>query len=81
MSDFNRRGSRSKVSRDGKISLGLFRNLSCTVTDISNSGARISVGEEQDLPEVFSLRIDGVKRKRKAELRWRNGLQAGVEFL
>lgn len=80
MSEFNRRGSRSTVSRDGKISLGLFRRLSCSVTDLSNSGARITVDEEQELPEVFSIKIDGVNRKRKAELRWRTGTQAGLEF-
>lgn len=81
MSEFNRSGSRSAITREGKISLGWFRQLTCTVVDISNSGARIAIGEEQELPDTFSLSVEGIPHKRQAEMRWRNGMQVGVEFV
>ena len=81
MSEFNRRGSRNTVAREGKISLGWFRRIACEVVDISNSGARISVDEDQELPETFILNVDGLRKKRHAELRWRDGVQVGVEFV
>lgn len=81
MSDLNRRGSRRKIESSGKISLGILRRLSCSVLDVSNSGARILVDEQQSLPGSFWIRISGLPRKRKAELRWRDGEQVGLEFI
>ena len=80
MSDLNRRGSRRKIEGSGKISMGFLRRMSCSVLDVSNSGARILINEEQDLPESFWIRISGLPRKRRAMLRWRDGEQVGVEF-
>lgn len=81
MSELNRRGRRSKLEGSGKIALGLFRSVPCTVKDVSNSGARLGVREGQKLPRAFWLKIAGYRRKRRAETRWREGDQIGVEFI
>jgi len=80
MSEFNRRGRRSAHEGTGKIVLGLFKSVPCTVADVSNSGARIGIDNSQKLPESFWLKIAGYRRKMKAETRWRQGDQVGVEF-
>ena len=80
MSELNRRGRRSKHEGTGKVVLGMFRSVPCIVTDISNAGARLSVHETQDLPDKFWLKVSGYRRKMKAETRWREGDQVGVEF-
>lgn len=80
MPELNRRGRRSQMEATGKVLLGLFRKVPCTVSDISNSGARISVGADQTLPETFWLKVSGYRRKMKAETRWRKGDEVGVEF-
>ena len=61
--------------------MGFLRRLSCSVLDVSNSGARILIDESQDLPGSFWIRISGLPRKRRAALRWRDGSQVGVEFV
>lgn len=80
MSELNRRGRRSNHEGVGKIVLGLFRSIPCTVTDISNSGARIAIEESHELPDSFWLKVSGYRRKMKAETRWRKGNEVGVEF-
>lgn len=80
MTNFNRRGSRSKFEGTAKIGLGLFRSVTCTVEDVSNSGARLNINEDQKLPDTFWLKISGLRRKRRAATRWREGGQVGVEF-
>ena len=81
MSDLNRRGSRRKHEGSGKISLGFLRRFTCSVLDVSNSGARLLIDEDQKLPSAFWIRISGLPRKRRAQLRWRDGTQVGVEFI
>ncbi len=81
MSDLNRRGSRRKLEGSGKISLGFLRRLTCSVLDVSNSGARLHINEDQQLPSAFWIKISGLPRKRRATLRWRDGNQVGVEFV
>jgi len=58
----------------------LIRKLPCTISDVSNSGARIGISKDQKLPDAFWLKISGYRRKMKAETRWREGDQVGVEF-
>lgn len=81
MSDLNRRGSRTKLEGSGRISLGFLRRLSCSVLDVSNSGARLIVNEDRKLPSSFWIKISGLPRKRRATLRWRDGDKVGVEFV
>jgi len=53
----------------------------CAIADISETGARIVLATESNLPERFILLLtrDGEAR-RHCRLIWRNGLAAGVEF-
>jgi len=80
MSELNRRGRRNKHEGTGKVLLGMFRSVPCTISDLSHSGARICVREDQTIPPSFGLKIFGSRRKMKAETRWRMGDQVGIEF-
>ena len=80
MSELNRRGRRSKHEGSGKVLLGIFRSIPCTVSDISNSGARLWIDDSRDVPDSFWLKVSGYNRKMKAETRWREGNEIGVEF-
>lgn len=81
MTEFNRSGRRTALEGTGKISLGLFKTIACTVKDVSNSGARLGVDADQELPASFWIKIAGYREKRRAETRWRDGDQVGIEFV
>jgi hypothetical protein len=53
----------------------------CTVTDISDGGARLYA--ETDLPSVFVLEIEreGIRVRRDCEVVWRLGGECGVKFV
>jgi hypothetical protein len=53
----------------------------CTITDISESGARLFV-TDADLPDQFSLVISGEKQVREeCRVVWRLGGEMGVTFI
>ena len=53
----------------------------CTVTDISNTGARLY--SETEMPETFTLSLSGeaVNIRRECRVVWRLGGEFGVEFV
>ena len=54
----------------------------CAITDISNSGARISVATANDLPSDFSLLLTlHGKVRRHCRVSWRSDLEVGVVFV
>ena len=55
--------------------------LSCTVRDISDTGARVRVDGSVSAPDTFELiiQIDGLEAS--CEVVWRNGNEVGVRFL
>jgi hypothetical protein len=55
---------------------------SCTISDISHSGARLLLETEDELPDLFTLLLtrNGVTRRR-CRLIWRDGQNVGVEFM
>jgi hypothetical protein len=53
----------------------------CAIADISETGARIVLEAECELPERFILLLTpSGEARRHCRLVWRNGLAAGVEF-
>lgn len=53
----------------------------CTIRDISNGGLRLVLAEETDLPEEFYV-FDAVAQTiAEVQLRWRDGLAAGVGYV
>lgn len=53
----------------------------CTIRDISEGGIRLVLSENHDLPEEFYV-FDAVpKTVAEVQLRWRDGLAAGVVYL
>ena len=57
------------------------RLLTCTLVDISESGAKLSVEEADQLPEKFSLRLSRYGQPRfDCRTVWRNANMIGVTF-
>ncbi|MGH6670659.1 MAG: PilZ domain-containing protein [Xanthobacteraceae bacterium] len=53
----------------------------CSIMDISQSGARIVLEEDHELPKRFLLLLGSPGAARRiCRLVWRDGLTAGVEF-
>jgi len=53
----------------------------CAIADISQTGARIILSVEYELPERFILLLTrNGNARRHCRLVWRHGLAAGVEF-
>jgi len=53
----------------------------CTIRDISNGGLKLVLNEETDLPEEFYVFDVVPKTVSEVQLRWRDGLAAGVVYL
>ena len=54
--------------------------MDCTVRDLSDTGARLQVGESVVIPSKFTLFVPKHSRRYSAVLRWHRGGFAGVEF-
>jgi hypothetical protein len=53
----------------------------CSISDISETGARIMLESECELPERFILLLTpSGEARRHCRLVWKNGLSAGVAF-
>ncbi|WP_274628416.1 PilZ domain-containing protein [Arvimicrobium flavum] len=56
-----------------------FSSFECVVRNLSDGGARLSVGETFALPSRFSLKLDG-EAPRTAHVRWRTHNAIGIRF-
>lgn len=55
---------------------------SCTVTDVSQSGARLKIDKPDELPEKFVLLLTTTgKARRLCRVIWRSKKDAGVKFV
>jgi hypothetical protein len=78
----SRSARRLKVLKTGKV---VFNNsasvLSCTVRDLSETGAKLVFGEAlADLPDDFKLVFPQDNSSREAKVMWRKGATIGVQF-
>jgi hypothetical protein len=54
----------------------------CAISDISDTGARIVLNSEADVPEQFVLLLTKEGRaRRKCRVVWRSGAMVGVAFM
>lgn len=53
---------------------------SCTISDISHSGARLVLESDGTLPDRFFLLLSRSGVRRRCRMIWRTGLTVGVEF-
>lgn len=77
-----RRALRRRVLKAGLVAYNeRHSTLSCTVRDISDTGARVRVEGSISAPDTFDLiiQIDGLEAS--CEVVWRNGSECGVRFL
>jgi hypothetical protein len=55
--------------------------LSCTISDVSHSGARLVLENDDKLPDKFTLLLSrNGEARRRCRVVWRTGLTVGVEF-
>lgn len=54
---------------------------SCIARDISPEGCRISLMGAENLPDDLLIKLDAVTRPKLARIVWREGDEAGLEFL
>lgn len=77
-----RKGARRIINRVAQYQCGLGAlPRTCTITDISDGGARLY--SETDMPETFTLAVtgDGVEARRECRVVWRLGAEYGVAFV
>jgi hypothetical protein len=61
---------------------GEFALRPCTVIDMSDNGARLSVDQSDRLPKRFSLTFSRASRAGlQCEVRWKHGQAVGVKFV
>jgi hypothetical protein len=77
----DRREPRQPVFRFARVVLMDRSEVSCVVTDMSPSGARIVVEGAGSLPEMIRLRLVLTGETRRARVAWRNEKSAGLSFL
>ena len=71
---------RRRVLKAGVLSFNRgFSSFECVIRNLSDNGARLSLGETFALPTSFSLRLDGAA-PRTATVRWRTEDAMGVAF-
>jgi hypothetical protein len=74
-----RKASRRDVMRAGKISFAR-QSFTCTVRNISSTGAAIEGANASGVPDYFSLQMEMESAARDCKVVWRKPTQIGVEF-
>jgi hypothetical protein len=78
--DENRRAPRRHVLKAGLISIGS-GTITCTVRNISRSGASIDAASPNDIPDEFRLVLEMETRPHLCTVVWRKEKQIGVTFI
>ena len=55
-------------------------SLSCTLVDVSETGARMVIDDTNDVPEEFAIVISHSIAARRCRLIWRGSVDVGVAF-
>jgi hypothetical protein len=74
-----RRATRRNVRRAAQISFAR-QNLTCTVRNVSATGAAIEAANLAAIPDSFSLLMEMESKARRCAVVWRKPTQIGVEF-
>jgi hypothetical protein len=70
---------RRKIHKAGSIVVGS-RPVTCTVHNLSATGAALSVRQSSTLPDSFVLILEMEHRRRPCRVVWRRGNRIGVSF-
>jgi hypothetical protein len=77
-----RSGQRHRALKGGTLYFNKgYSSLECVIRDISESGARIQMGETFGVPSRFTMSISGEDMRVEASLRWRTSRNIGLSFL
>jgi len=77
--DENRTALRKRVLKAGTIEFG-GGGISCTVRNLSGTGAALEVVSPVGIPGEFNLVIDGDNLNRPCHVMWRKEKRIGVVF-
>lgn len=78
----SRNEHREQVQRTGSISyMGGDLNVQCQISDLTSSGARLSIADDVTVPSCFDLRILPDNTMKKAQVCWRNNQELGIQFI
>lgn len=82
MADDNKRAAlRKRVLKGARIAFNeRSSTLSCTVRDLSETGARLRVAQGQAVPAKFDLIIDSDGFEASCSVVWRRNEEVGVRF-
>jgi hypothetical protein len=73
--------SRRRVFKGGRLIFNHgYGALECVVRNLSDRGARLSMGETAGVPGRFELLIAGADGTRSARVRWRTPGEVGICF-
>jgi c-di-GMP-binding flagellar brake protein YcgR len=75
-----RQAPRQRVLKAGKIILENLTGLDCQLRDISETGAKLLVGNGALLPKHFRLIVTADNTIRDVEVTWRKSDSVGVVF-
>lgn len=71
---------RRKIHKAGSIIVGNRRPVTCTVHNLSATGAALSIRQSSILPDAFVLVLEMEHRRRPCDVVWRRGNRIGVTF-
>ncbi len=74
-----RRAPRRNVMRSGRIKFGA-ESRTCTVRNISATGASIQGANLADIPDAFTLVLEMETAERRCSVAWRKKAQIGIRF-
>jgi PilZ domain len=76
----NRKSFRQHIDLAVRIEMVDGSTASCVLLDLSQGGVRLRVGQPENLPEQFMLKLSK-KLNRWSRIVWRSAEEVGVEFL
>ncbi len=76
--------ARTRVRRNAEIVVpqgaAAVAKVQCTLQDLTNRGACLSLASTYRVPDTFELTFDGGRSHRPCWVRWRTGERLGVSF-
>jgi hypothetical protein len=73
--------ARTRILRNAEIILNDRGTLlHCTLLDLNQGGARLSLGSTYRISEAFELTFDNARTRRKCRVMWRTETQLGITF-
>lgn len=78
--DQNHRTPRRRVLKAGTIEFAGGGGISCTVRNLSDGGAALTVASPVGIPGTFELAIEADRFRRRCHVVWRKEKTIGIAF-